>query len=320
MKGPKRWPRCAMSASVPRNLEAVRLSGGQPVAARFSWARPPLLRRRIFLGGSAAFLLSSTRIWSEAAQISVQGSAFQAFPLFVAVRGLSEGETVKLSLEEKSYSLAWHAASGEYRSVLPLSIDCTRRQVLEMEGGPSRVLEVKPRDFGMQYLHINPDTLASYDNPRNKADDRAILESMKELDPVQRWNAPFRLPCQAPETTGFGQRRLYNGWKKGWHKGLDLGGWEGQTIQAPANGRVVHLATGIVNGNTVVLSHGLGVFSVYLHLLDYQVELGQEVSAGQAIARLGGTGGFAPHLHWEVRCWGGPVHPKAFFQLPRGWS
>jgi murein DD-endopeptidase MepM/ murein hydrolase activator NlpD len=250
----------------------------------------------------------------------VQGSAFQAHPLFVAVRGLSSGETVKLLWESKSYTLAWHEGSQEYRAVLPISIDVRGKHTLQMEGGPSRAVEVKPRDFGMQYLSISPDTLASYDKPQNKADDRAIQEVMQELDPVQRWEGAFRVPCEAPETTGFGQRRLYNGWKKGWHKGLDLGGWEGQSVLAPAHGRVVHLAEGIVNGNTVVLSHGLGVFSVYLHLLDWQVELGQEVRSGQQIGRVGGTGGFAPHLHWEVRCWGGPVHPKAFYQLPKSWT
>jgi murein DD-endopeptidase MepM/ murein hydrolase activator NlpD len=225
--------------------------------------------------------------------------------------------------EGKKYPLSWIAAASSWRAVLPISIDCPRQQTLRVHQDDQTLLErtvsVKARNYGTQYLSISPATLASYDDPQNKADDQAILASMKKLDEQQRWQGHFQLPCEAPESTGFGQRRLYNGWKKGWHKGLDLAGWEGQAVLAPAAGRVIHRARGIVNGNTLALSHGLGVFSVYFHLNDFAVGLGDSVEAGQSIATVGGTGGFAPHLHWEMRAYGAPVHPKAFLTLPADW-
>jgi murein DD-endopeptidase MepM/ murein hydrolase activator NlpD len=253
-------------------------------------------------------------------RLSVQGTAAQAFPLFVTLWG-EPGEPVEAEWEGKRFAMAWE--QDRWRGLVPISIDCKGRQTLRILRGEQvlqeRVVPVKPRDYGMQYLSISPSTLASYDKPQNKADDQAILAAMKKFEPQALWQGPFTLPVDAPESTGFGQRRLYNGWKKGWHKGLDLAGWEGQEVTAPADGVVVHRARGIVNGNTLVLGHGLGLFTVYLHLYGWDVDLGERVQAGQKIAAVGGTGGFAPHLHWEARVFGVPVHPKAFFQLPRGF-
>jgi len=283
-----------------------------------------MIGRRAFLGGLAGWALADRILaQSEGVRLSVQGSAFQAYPLFVGVRSDPSLEEPHLEWEGKDYPLVWLADRSVWRAILPVGIDTSGKPVLKVKQSGSTLLErsipVKPRDYGMQYLSINPDTLASYDDPQNKADDQAILASMKKLDTQQRWQGNFTYPCEAPETTGFGQRRLYNGWKKGWHKGLDLGGWEGQPVTSPAAGMVVHRARGLVNGNTLVLGHGLGLFSVYLHLNDIAVARGEEVQAGQTIASVGGTGGFAPHLHWEIRAFGGPVHPKAFFQLPADW-
>jgi murein DD-endopeptidase MepM/ murein hydrolase activator NlpD len=278
------------------------------------------LKRRRFLGGLAATVLCSATRAQEAPRLSIQGTAFQAYPLFVTLYG--EVATPEVEFEGKRYRMV--AIAGGWRAVVPISIDARGTQPLRVVSRGNvvaeRSLSIKPRDYGMQYLSLNPSTLASYDDPQNKADDEAILAAMKEVDDSQLWHGNWELPCDAPESTGFGQRRLYNGWKKSWHKGLDLAGWEGQAVTAPAEGRVIHKARGLVNGNTLVLSHGLGVFSVYFHLSSFAVAMNQSVNMGQQIGAVGGTGGFAPHLHWETRCFGGPVHPKAFFHLPADWQ
>lgn len=266
------------------------------------------MRRRQFLGGLAATALVSVAGAQEGPRLSVQGAAVQGFPLFVAC----PGEDQQIEWQGKQYRMI----SG--RAVIPIDIDCPASARLKV-GELERTVAVKRRNYGMQYLNINPSTLASYDDPQNKADDVAILNACKGVEDKQLWKGNWVLPCDAPESTGFGQKRLYNGWKKGWHKGLDLAGWEGQAITAPAAGRVIHRARGIVNGNTLVISHGLGVFSSYFHMSDFAVGAGETVEQGQQIGSVGGTGGFAPHLHWETRCFGAPVFPKAFLQLPADW-
>ncbi|MBN9417668.1 MAG: M23 family metallopeptidase [Candidatus Eremiobacteraeota bacterium] len=272
------------------------------------------MRRRQFLGGLAATALVSAVGAQEGLRLSLQGSAVQGFPLFVSLTGPTEAP--EIDWQGKQYKMV---SSGErWRAVVPIDIDCPAQATLKV-AGLERSLSVKHRNYGMQYLSISPSTLASYDDPQNKADDVAILNVIKRTEDPQLWKGNWVLPCQAPESTGFGQKRLYNGWKKGWHKGLDLAGWEGQAITAPAAGRVIHRARGIVNGNTLVISHGLGVFSSYFHMNDFAVGANETVEAGQQIGSVGGTGGFAPHLHWETRCYGAPVFPKAFLQLPADW-
>lgn len=254
-------------------------------------------------------------------KLSVAGNSFEGSALFLRITDEAAKEAPKVTIEKETY----RAVPGEtgWEIVVPLSIDSGGRQnlVVETDSGQRwvRRLKVKARSYGHQSITLSANTLAGYDNPRNKSDDKAILEALQKDTTKRLFKSNFRLPVQAPQTTGFGLRRTYNGWKKGWHKGLDLAGWEGQPVKAPADGVVIHTARGLVNGNTVVLSHGSGVGSSYFHLNSILVKEGQKVRAGHKIGTVGGTGGFAPHLHWEVRAQGVPVHPKVFFKLPKGW-
>lgn len=250
-------------------------------------------------------------------QLSVTGNAYQGSALFVRLTGEKQPE---ISLGNRSYPVTGKA--GSWETVLPLSTDCPPSMNLVVktpEQTWNRRVAVKTRHYGHQSIQISAATLASYDEPQNKADDAAILKSLEEDREPRHFAANFDYPVTAPQTTGFGLKRTYNGWRKGWHKGLDLAGWEGEPVKAPADGVVLHTARGVVNGNTVVLSHGAGVGTVYLHLNSIQVRPGQTVTRGQAIGTVGGTGGFAPHLHWEARVHGVPVNPKLFFNLPDSW-
>lgn len=260
------------------------------------------------------FLLSPVLAQS---QLSVTGNAYQGSALFVRVTGEEKPE---VSLGDTDYPVT--GGAGRWETVLPLATECPSSVTLVVktpEQTWNRNVVVKSRSYGHQSIQISPSTLASYDKPQNKADDAAILKSLEEDRESRRFEADFDYPVKAPQTTGFGLKRTYNGWRKGWHKGLDLAGREGEPVKAPADGVVLHTARGVVNGNTVVLSHGAGVGTVYLHLNSIQVRPGQTVTRGQAIGTVGGTGGFAPHLHWEARVHGVPVNPKLFFHLPDSW-
>ncbi len=274
------------------------------------------MRWLLFLALTAACLASPS--------LSLQGNTDQGWPLFLAVQGVEPGVIGLVRWADEEFSLTPADEEGKMRTVLPVlhGMSPGRHQLLvELSSGErlSRTVPVRKRDYGHQSISLNPTTLASYDEPQNKADDEKILEALQPFTGQKRWNGQFVLPVQAPQTTGYGLRRTYNGWKKGWHKGLDLAGWEGEPVKAPAAGVVIHTARGIVNGNTVVLDHGLGVGSNYLHLDQILVKEGDRLDQGQVLGTVGGTGGFAPHLHWEVRVHGHPVHLKAFQKIPRDW-
>ena len=260
--------------------------------------------------------------------LSVEGQLRQGDPLFVTVNGPAESEGLRVRWDGHDYPVAPRKQGAQSGAVVPIRVDLSAGgHLLQLLGQDSttplaqRTVTVHSRWFPNQTVTIPASTLASYDNPRNKADDEAILACLRKDDPPnQLWTGPFRLPIQAPRTTMFGQKRVYNGWKKGWHKGTDLGGYEGQAIHAPAAGTVLQVARGLVNGNTVVLGHGMGLGTVYLHMQRVNVKAGQQISKGQVIGWVGGTGGFAPHLHWEARLYTVPIDPESLTQIPKDWQ
>ena len=84
----------------------------------------------------------------------------------------------------------------------------------------------------------------------------------------------------------------------------------GTAVRAPATARVAFVGTVPARGNIVILDHGAGVYSTYAHLQQATVAVGDDVKAGQVIARVGTTGfSTGPHLHWEVWVNGANVDP-----------
>jgi murein DD-endopeptidase MepM/ murein hydrolase activator NlpD len=125
------------------------------------------------------------------------------------------------------------------------------------------------------------------------------------------WNGQFSSPV-APQfsecfPSGFGHRRSYNGSPYSFfHTGLDFCGAVGDDIYAPAPGIVVFAGPLTVRGNTTIIDHGWGVYTVYMHQSEILVGDGDAVDTGQLIGKVGATGRVTgPHLHWEV--WAGGV-------------
>jgi murein DD-endopeptidase MepM/ murein hydrolase activator NlpD len=122
-------------------------------------------------------------------------------------------------------------------------------------------------------------------------------------------------------TSGFGDRREYDysDGTRGYsvHLGVDIASPTGTPVPASGRGRVVFADTRILTGNTVVIEHLPGLFSVYYHMSSLGVKVGDIVEKSQAIGAVGMTG-FAtgPHLHWEIECEGVAVDPDAVARLP----
>lgn len=132
------------------------------------------------------------------------------------------------------------------------------------------------------------------------------------LFPEERMVRP--LSGEWRQTAGFGDVRLYRYYDGGSdtsvHGGIDLGVKSGTNVRACMPGNVVFAKARIVTGNTVVLEHLPGLFSIYMHLSKISVEEGQKVEAGEAIGLSGSTGlSTGPHLHWEIRIGETSVNP-----------
>ena len=116
------------------------------------------------------------------------------------------------------------------------------------------------------------------------------------------WNGDFIAPVKAPPTDSFGVRRTFNGKLASVHKGMDFRAATGTPVDA-ANGGVVVLAQKLYfEGNCVAIDHGLGLYTISMHLSRIDVKEGERVTKGQRIGLSGATGRVTgPHLHWAVR-------------------
>ncbi len=129
----------------------------------------------------------------------------------------------------------------------------------------------------------------------------------------------FIAPHPVAPWPNFGQRRVTNGVVSSVHSGVDLPVPFGEPIKAANRGRVVLASPLYLSGGTVIIDHGLGVFSFYCHLSALLVRRGDIVAKGTAIGRCGSTGrSTGPHLHWSMRVGPSRVDPYAFLALPLG--
>jgi murein DD-endopeptidase MepM/ murein hydrolase activator NlpD len=132
----------------------------------------------------------------------------------------------------------------------------------------------------------------------------------KTTTPQALWDRAFASPIPGRAGTNFGHRRVFNGEPRAPHGGADLRATTGTPIRATNRGRVVLAKNLFFTGNTVILDHGLGIYSLYAHLSRIDVARGAMVTGGQRIGLAGATGRVTgPHLHWAIRAQGARVDP-----------
>jgi hypothetical protein len=134
---------------------------------------------------------------------------------------------------------------------------------------------------------------------------------------IPLWSGDFRPPLpSAPRSDSFGTRRVFNGSLASIHRGLDYRAKTGTRVTAINSGRVLLARPLYYEGNCVVIDHGLGLLSIYMHLSHFEVHPGQTVRKGQLIALSGSTGrATGPHLHLGVRWQGTYLDGAKLFQL-----
>ena len=156
------------------------------------------------------------------------------------------------------------------------------------------------------YLYIN--------NQVRAANVQSLREIGRDTASAMLWSGAFeRLPRSAPRA-GFGDHRFfsYQGKPVGesFHLGLDLASVRNAEVPAGNSGRVVFCADNGIYGNLIVIDHGLGLMSLYSHLNDTMVKVGDVVQKGQIIAHTGSTGlAFGDHLHFGIIVGGVEVTP-----------
>jgi len=129
-----------------------------------------------------------------------------------------------------------------------------------------------------------------------------VRQARADNDPREDFLQGFIKPLEGPITGVYGSQRVYNGVPKNPHYGLDIARPTGTVVVAPAPGivKLVH-ADMYYSGGTLVLDHGYGLTSSFIHLSGALVKEGQRVEAGEPIAKVGSSGrATGPHLDWRV--------------------
>jgi murein DD-endopeptidase MepM/ murein hydrolase activator NlpD len=188
------------------------------------------------------------------------------------------------------------------RSVSGRPVAGTRAVSIIERPFPSETLSVAPK-----YVEPPPDVRERLARERSKL--QTLYLSRRSIRPSGR---PFLRPVPGEATSVFGTRRLYNGKPRSPHPGLDLRAATGTPVESSGDGRVGLAQDLYYSGNTVIVDHGGGLFTLYAHLSKLQVIEGEEISAGQVVGLSGATGRVTgPHLHWGAKIGDSPFDPTA---------
>lgn len=192
------------------------------------------------------------------------------------------------------------AASGE-------KIDCSA--FVEVREG--RFATEKLR-VGKEYVEPSPEQVKRANEERQK-----LRDIFDRVTTDRLWTGKFRLPLDGVTTGGnFGKRRILNGQPGSPHGGVDFPAATGTPVHAPQRGRVALAEELFFSGNTVVIDHGLGIYTFYGHLSEIDVKVGDALESGQVLGKVGATGRVTgPHLHWGLTVVRARVNPLDLVKL-----
>ena len=208
----------------------------------------------------------------------------------------------------------WEALAGVDLEVKPGLYSLTGT-VWMSDGRSKRLkksLRVLPKKFPIQRIRVRQKyvTLNQRDSERAAREHRQLTEIWESATAQRLWAKPFVRPVSSKLTSGFGRRRIVNGEPRSPHSGVDLKATTGTPIRAANSGRVVMAKDLFFAGKTIILDHGLGLYTVYAHCSKMHAKPGDPVGQGEIIGEVGATGRVTgPHLHWACRINGARVNP-----------
>jgi murein DD-endopeptidase MepM/ murein hydrolase activator NlpD len=208
-------------------------------------------------------------------------------------------------------------SSGEFLLGLgrdaPASIEL---RVVDTEGLQTvQKFAVAKREYRIQRVNgvpsktVNP---PAADLARIRNDSALVKLARREVTTREDFLDGFQVPLDGPITGVYGSQRVYNGVPKNPHYGVDYAAPTGTQVLSPAAGivRLAHLDM-FYSGGTLVVDHGHGLSSSFLHLSDILVTEGSRVSRGQPIAKVGATGrATGPHLDWRMNWHSERIDPQ----------
>ena len=238
----------------------------------------------------------------------------------LAILPLEDGEPVDYRFRGKPVLVARiddkpHALVG-----LPLGLKPGEHYIERQDGASmaKKFFRVQSKQYSTQHITIQNDRKV---NPYAEDMERILVEKTRKQKARNHYSTlvpdiEFVLPVEGIRTGSFGRRRVFNGQPRRPHSGMDIAADTGTPVLAPSDGTVIELGDFFFSGNLVYIDHGQGLISMFAHLSEIDVGIGDRVAKGQVVGKVGATGRVTgAHLHWSLGLNGTWIDPELF--LPR---
>lgn len=274
------------------------------------WTKPDMiLGRRSVLAGLGAAMLGEGRGFAAGPALSIDAAR-------LVQGGWARGRAlpgVPLLLDGKPV-----AVDRDGAFFIAFDRDAAPSATLAQGGSPALPLAIAPRAWQIEQIDapFHPPAMPDAEFlARRKVELAQIVAARAQATGATGWRQAFAWPAKGRISGHFGAQRVYRGTPGSYHSGTDIAGGAGAPITAPADG-VVILAAGeafTLEGHLLMVDHGMGLNSAFLHCSELLVAVGQPVRQGQDIARIGMTGrATGPHLHWSLRWNEARLDPELF--------
>lgn len=183
-----------------------------------------------------------------------------------------------------------------------------------------RTFAIEPREYAIQRIDGLPPKKVTPPEEvweRIQRENAEIAQARAHDRPLNDFLGPFQWPAQGIISGVYGSQRILNGEPRRPHYGIDIAAPQGARVVAPAGGIVALVAADhYYTGGTIIIDHGHGLSSAFLHMDEISVEAGQSVARGEPIGTVGATGrATGPHLDWRINWFKERLDP-AFFVPP----
>jgi murein DD-endopeptidase MepM/ murein hydrolase activator NlpD len=210
--------------------------------------------------------------------------------------------------------------AADRRFLLAFDRDAGRSATLRLTLADGRVIDrhipVLPGNWRIERINASPTAgLPSEEFRRRRAGELAQIEAARSAmrpESSEGWRQSFVWPVVARISGAFGAQRIYRGTPGSYHTGVDIAARSGTVYVAPADGVVILAAQApfTLEGNLLIIDHGMGLNSAFLHSERLLVKPGEVVRRGQPIGVVGATGRVTgPHLHWGLKWNGARIDP-----------
>ena len=209
---------------------------------------------------------------------------------FLVAFGRDEKDTQKLKIiANEDFNYSFDVAKTEW-------------DVQNIKGVPPR--KVTPSDSDLAAIELER---------------KVVRNSLKGIKDNTSWLSGFMMPVEGRISGKFGGQRIMNNIPKNPHQGMDIAAKEGTPVKASADGEIVLAYPDLFySGNVVVIDHGFGLQTIYAHMKDMSVKVGQKVKKGDVIGTVGKTGrATGPHLHWGASLRNVRFNPQSLVDMEK---